>query len=250
MRTDHVYAHSGHPWNELADSLAKRQTRRDDGSPQPEWTAAFHTDRQRLWEWIHQLPPHEACAYPKLDDHQMEAPLPEVHAEPHHFVPSYTEATKGVKVKLKTCSFNARSFKAPKHSGRDQKRKITRVAALLEQFKDMDIHLVGIQESRLPQGTEPANQFHVISSGHEQHNLGCSLLVRKELPYHQKDGTKLEILVQKHIRILVQTPRLLIVRLCAPGLTKTVAVAHAPHSYASDEACACLLYTSPSPRDS
>ena len=42
----------------------------------------------------------------------------------------------------------------------------------------------------------------------------------------------------KHIRILVQTPRLLVVRIRAPGLTKTIAVAHAPHSYSSDDACA------------
>ena len=42
----------------------------------------------------------------------------------------------------------------------------------------------------------------------------------------------------KHIRTLVQTPRLLVVKLRAPGLTTTIAVAHAPHSFASDDSCA------------
>ena len=65
--------------------------------------------------------------------------------------------------------------------------------------------MVGIQESRFQRGTFPAGKFHVISSGHENHNLGCSLLARKELPYVDKEGRKLEIL-PKHIRILVQTP--------------------------------------------
>ena len=39
-----------------------------------------------------------------------------------------------------------------------------------------------------------------------------------------------------HFEILAQLPRLLVVRLNAPGLTETLAVARAPRSYAPDEA--------------
>ena len=46
MRTDHVYAHSGHPWNELADSLAKRQTRKEEGSPPAEDSRKNQTARE------------------------------------------------------------------------------------------------------------------------------------------------------------------------------------------------------------
>ena len=42
----------------------------------------------------------------------------------------------------------------------------------------------------------------------------------------------------KHFQILVQTPRLLVARLKAPGLRETMAVARAPRSHASDDACA------------
>ena len=55
LRTEHVKAHAGHPWNELADSLAKRESRRDHPSqPQPEWTEAFSANREREWEWMYQ----------------------------------------------------------------------------------------------------------------------------------------------------------------------------------------------------
>ena len=62
-------------------------------------------------------------------------------------------------------------------------------------------------------------------------------MVRKDLPYYDKDGKQHQI-VPKHVKILVQQPRLLVVRLTAPGLDKAIAVAHAPHSRASDGDCA------------
>ena len=118
MTADHVHAHNGHTWNELAGSLARRQTKRDDGSPQPEWTMAFHADRQRLWAWLHQVAAHDQHAYPQLHQDRLEAPVPSVKAEPHHFVSTYGETKRGITVELKTCSFNARGFKEPKHTGR------------------------------------------------------------------------------------------------------------------------------------
>ena len=67
LRTDHVKAHSGHPWNELADSLAKREARAEqDSHPQPEWTRAFIADREREWEWMRQADAHTLNAYPTL----------------------------------------------------------------------------------------------------------------------------------------------------------------------------------------
>ena len=99
----------------------------------------------------------------------------------------------------------------------------------------MGFHLIGVQESRLPRGTMPAGMFRVISSGRENYNLGCSLLVRKELPCYQRDGKKLEI-SPKRLKTPVQQPRLLVVRLKVPRLYNTLAVARAPHSRASDDA--------------
>ena len=49
MTTYRVSARAGRAWNEVADSLARRQAKRDEASPRPEWTAAFHADRRRLW---------------------------------------------------------------------------------------------------------------------------------------------------------------------------------------------------------
>ena len=102
---------------------------------------------------MHQRPAHEAAAYPRLTQYRLEGAVPHVQAAPHHFEPTYTEHKKGITVKFKTCSFNARSFKEPERRGREQKRKNTRVAALREQFEEMGMHVVGIQESRLPRGT-------------------------------------------------------------------------------------------------
>ena len=172
LSTDHVRAHLGHPWNELADSLAKRQAKRTDGSPQPEWPLAFHADRERQREWLEMATPEEKAAYPTMTPKGLSAPPAIINAEPHHFVPEFRETAKKTKIEINACTFNARSFVEPKHTGRQQHRKVSRITAIRTQLADMKIHLVGMQESRLPQGTFPADNFTIISSGHDNHNLG------------------------------------------------------------------------------
>ena len=125
ITTDHVYAHGGHPWNEIADSLAKRQAKRTDDSPQSQWTQAFHADRQRLRKWLHEAPDEDKRAFPPLTNDQLEATVPNITAEPHHCAPEYIMTSNSISVKLAACTFNARRFKEPKHTGRDQKRTVT-----------------------------------------------------------------------------------------------------------------------------
>ena len=100
----------------------------------------------------------------------------------------------------------------------------------------MHIHLIGLQETRLPRSSGFANGFWMISGGHDKHNLGCSLLVNLDIPYINSSCQR-RYLAPRHFKILHQHPRLLIVRLSAPGLHRTLAIAHAPHSDSTDEKC-------------
>ena len=139
--------------------MAKRQAKRTDGSPQPEWTDAFHADRERQWEWLKSATAEEQAAYPTMTPKGLSAPPAIINAEPHHFVPEFSETAKKTKIEINACTFNARSFVEPKHTGRQQHRKVTRITAIRTQLADMKIHLVGMQEYRLPWGTHTADQF-------------------------------------------------------------------------------------------
>ena len=101
----------------------------------------------------------------------------------------------------------------------------------------MGFHVAGVREPRLARGVFVAVQVRVRSSGRDNYDIGCSRLVRGHLPRRDKGG-KRRATQPKLLNILAQTPRLLVVGLKAPGLRATMAVARAPRSRASDDACA------------
>ena len=68
VRFEHVKAHEGNPFNELADGLAKRAA---GGvvAPLPAGVASLLVCRDNVtWEWLHCLPSETRDAYPPLCD--------------------------------------------------------------------------------------------------------------------------------------------------------------------------------------
>ena len=68
VRFEHVKAHEGNPFNELADGLAKRAA---GGSVAPipaDVSCLLVCSDSVSWEWLHGLPPETRGAYPPLRD--------------------------------------------------------------------------------------------------------------------------------------------------------------------------------------
>ncbi|CAK0840247.1 unnamed protein product [Prorocentrum cordatum] len=108
---------------------------------------------------------------------------------------------------------------------------------------DEDLHIIGIQEARTPWGARDAgqdddarcanaNSYHIISSGHMGFNYGCELHVLLSKPYGKSGKKELYFKTDNQFTAIEKDPRLLIVRVTAPGFNHVLAVAHAPHSKA------------------
>ncbi|CAK0888528.1 unnamed protein product, partial [Prorocentrum cordatum] len=123
-----------------------------------------------------------------------------------------------------------------------RKEKINKLKTTMACLYDEDLHIIGIQGARTPWGVRDAGQnddarcanancYHIISSGHKGFNYGCELHVLLSKPYG-KSGKKELFFKPDQFTVTVKDPRLLIVRVAAPGFNHVLAVAHAPHSKA------------------
>ena len=66
VRFEHVKAHEGNPFNELADCLAKRAAGGVDAPLPADVTSLLHCCDGVTWEWLHGVPPNVRDAYPPL----------------------------------------------------------------------------------------------------------------------------------------------------------------------------------------
>ena len=68
VRFEHVKAHDGNPFNELADGLAKRAAR-GSVAPVPGDVARLLVGSNSVaWEWMHCMPPESRGSYPPVRD--------------------------------------------------------------------------------------------------------------------------------------------------------------------------------------
>ena len=81
------------------------------------------------WGRPRRAPARDQRACPDLRGDRLELQTPSAKAEPRHFAPTYGETKQGIAALLETCTFNARSFKAPKRSGRERKKDHARRSA-------------------------------------------------------------------------------------------------------------------------
>ena len=87
---------------------------------------------------------------------------------------------------------------------------------------------IGLQETRLPQAScyESQGWFCVNSACEASGQGGCSLWINQSQPW----SNRLAVVKASHVHVVVSEPRILIVRVCTPGIAATLVVAHSPHS--------------------
>ena len=230
----HVPAHTGDPFNECSDTLAKAETRGTDlCQPHREaFIQAFNNgELHHMWWSVSDLVP--ALCLPGLDDagHL----IPSSHVQPFVGDPL---SMPGIPSCLHTTPVSV-------HQPRCWELKIAtyNVTALCnaadEECLDAGFHkagllLVGIQEARKFPGPRSSTRHYTrFSSAGVDRNLGCQLWIHKSLaPVTGTNGP--EPFCPGNAVLVHASPRILAVVLRTGGTSFGIIVGHAPTSAASD----------------
>ena len=238
VRFEHIRAHGGNPFNELADGLAKRAA---EGvvAPLPVDVASLLVCRDNVtWEWLHCLPPEIRDAYPPLCDGSFVFSEVRSSVESCSFLKSVATDTDAVDVDAKVCcstdviayvlfgSFNVCTLG---DSGCRSKFLAGRPALIRSQVHELGINFLGVQEERSAAGARVVDDYIELASGADRGTLGCELWADSAKPYASIGGKDYCFRMSNFVAIFA-SPRVLVVRVIARCLQCTVVVAHAPHA--------------------
>ncbi|CAK0796579.1 unnamed protein product, partial [Prorocentrum cordatum] len=202
----HVHAHDYNPWNEVADAAANHGRLREVTAPQPEWASVMDGASHRDWEFLVDTDPNTREAYPAFVNGSLIANRVETTAEPRHLHNPTESSDKKIQVEINIAIFNIQSGgKDALGSGATQ-------------------HTTTTPDAPTPTAT-------TSSPAAKGFNYGCELHALLSKP-HGKSGKRELYFKPDQFTVIVKDPRLLIVRVAAPGFNQVLAVAHAPHSKA------------------
>eukprot|EP00435_Cladocopium_sp_Y103_P031829 s854_g8.t1 len=185
VKVAEVRAHTGDPWNELADAVAKWAARSQSCVGAVPWTLLHSLIRQPeslQWEWLRHIPASFRSAMPNLHDESVWQPVPSnLHVGTE--VVRDKPVEKHIQVRLKVGSYNALALN-------DEQREFgapgVRSVRLDHQFHENKLVFVGIQEARTPEGMRVTDHYKIMSSGFQQCgntvHFGCELWIDKSLP--------------------------------------------------------------------
>ena len=233
-----VRGHRRHPWNELADRIAKHALASE---IDPSIAAALHplhklalSGLDSQWTWLQQCPRALLHAFPPLcDGTVMQFPLSLRRAGVP--VPSPQKAEDGhsheIRVAMNLLTANVLALdtsEVPKEVGR---RIGVRTQRLDAQWHEQRFHILGLQETRTPQGVFQTEHYQVWSSGHQTPGavcLGCELWCHKFLPIATSTDSRPLVLADFRVVVAFADPRRLVVRFENAQLSFTAVVLHAP----------------------
>jgi hypothetical protein len=225
-----VRAHCGNPWNELADSVAKKVAHSGVEVGRVPWSTLHRlavAPSPLKWEWLRQQSKAYEMAMPKLHGDAIWQPTPsekriDVCAKP--VMPDH----KHMQLNLKVATYNGLALND------DDQLSVKSGARSLRldfQFDSKQIALIGVQEARTAAGIRNTDHYKIFASGYQQcgrsRHFGCELWVHKFLPLaRQPDGSPVKLSECK-VTITWSDSRLLIAQFEGP-LSFCVVVAHAP----------------------
>ena len=226
----HVRGHDLHPWNELADGLARRAGAGRQMPPLAPLTQELGRLRYSKWEWLREAGAVQRGAYPRISgkDLAFHGMIRETEVSLGLGAATQAHAAASEKATLVLATYNARTLTC-RGTGTAARAPADRPALLRRQMRMHGVLAAGIQEARTHAGMRIIDDFLVVSSGGEGGQLGCELWLdlTRTLGTH---GDQRGVITAKACTVALATPRLLVVTVTAPRLKCTLAVAHAPHS--------------------
>ena len=231
----HVKGHSDHPWNELADSLAKA-TATAEFLPVPFCTDLIRCIKDSVFNaWLHIAHAStDLIAYPPVVQHEFHATSVLTHTDSlftYHLTPQQQLQQASPHQDKTPLVFRSATHNVMSATDKSTPDTLafdsTNINLLSQQYAHHFLHLIGQQESRLPAKKRLSALYIIIGSGtNPRHGLGCSLWYSRFLPYYQLNG-KTFCFHMKHF-FVVYDPRLLVVDVDAPFLRMRTISAHAP----------------------
>ena len=217
----HVYSHTGDPFNEFVDIVAKM-----------EMTKSFNHAWPRIdmQKWNQILPQlwlafGDKWGLPTWCNGSMDATKPDI-PRPWTGVADGRNMTKTTTLKctLSLASANVLSLarRPDGHAGK--------LHYLFAQMKTLGINILGIQEGRADEGMTTSNQILRFMSGQCQGQGDVEIWVNLEQSYGRDSAGKERFFKEHHFQVLHREHRRLLVHLHADGLQCFLLAAHAPHS--------------------
>ncbi|CAE7712412.1 unnamed protein product [Symbiodinium sp. KB8] len=242
----YVAGHSGTLGNELADQFAKRARREADDPWNrclPMWPAQLARHPLLLWAWaLHPAVPDVPSLYAfETEALRLQAlDLPPTQAPMQGLVRS-SLSDGDVHFHLTLVTFNVLTLlersltrRAETCVPEDQSRPVGmrifgRKAVLKSSLEEVSPHIVGLQETRLPEAsTRIDDEYHIFTSpANEKGSGGCALWLSKHRPYAQQEGVELKF-SRDQVTVVSASSRHLAASILTPRLHLFVIVAHAP----------------------
>lgn len=218
---DHVFGHLGDPWNEMTDALAKQEARSSYFLQRPPFDLPKLLPKiPFLWMIFsteHGMPPFVGTGFdisaPALPN--VVAPDPGATQEP--------PVIKQVKFQLSIATANVQSLGMPDQGFAGK------LDYLRAQFVDMNLNLLGLQESRSAEGVSVKQGVFRLCSGHSKGRWGVELWVNLQQPFAYIKKKALFFRAQD-FHVAHRDPRHLLVHIHHMHFTSWCLVAHAPQS--------------------
>ena len=227
-----VRGHSAHPWNDLADSVARHAL----SVVTPVGAVDFDFCHQLLisgdiaWAWIGLQPPcYAQCLPPNgVSTSWLAQPsLRKVGAPPSSSVPSEGQWHQ-VQFTIASANVLAISSDLPAFPAESASSRAER---LDQQWHQQQIAVIGLQESRRAAGRYATTHYHVFASGATQDggapHGGCELWLHKHLPFLSAPEHSLSF-AQLRPAISCADSRRLVLHLHSPQFSCSFVVLHAP----------------------
>ena len=227
-----VRGHSAHPWNDLADAIARWTL-----SHEPPEMHTFHVLHQLVsagadlgWSWVQGAPESLHHSLPPIIDQQVcQFPLslrrvPSVHS-------TSIPTSEPSKCRVKVVSLNVLALDSLNEQLQQGRQRGQRTARLDLLWHQAQVHILGLQEARTLPGKHLTDHFLIFASGLENPaapRFGCEIWLHRFLPLVTlPDGASL-CAPDFKFAIVHADPRRLFLRAEHSACSFLVTVLHAP----------------------
>ena len=232
-----VRGHQGHPWNELADSLAKMALGVDIEEVDPAFLEPLHqfavANMDAQWAWLQKCPTSLLHAFPPLCDGQvMQFPFSLRRIGLSSSGPSAAVGSDATTCQLSLLMATANVLALdPARDLQEAGRRVgLRTQRLDAQWHSQKFHILGLQEARTAQGVYFSEHYKIWSSGHapEATCLGCEVWCHRTLPLATLSNGQALCLDAFRVTVLHADPRRMLVRFEHDCLQFTVVALRTP----------------------